>query len=699
MPLHVGADIGGTFTDLVLVGDDGATFEFGKILTTPRQPDDAIIEGLGRLLTEAGVVRGDVADVLHGTTLFTNALIERKGAVTALITTRGFRDAIEIGREHRYDIYDLRMKRPKPLAPRRLRFELDERVLADGSVRTPLDAGEVRALARTLKQEGVEAVGVSLIHGYANDAHERQVADILREEAPEIAVTLSSDLVPEIGEYVRGSTVLANVYVKRIAELYLGRLDRRLHDELSLPATLFIMQSDGGLCEIEEGANAPVRLVESGPAGGALAAATYGARLGHRDVLAFDMGGTTAKACVIADGVPLVANEFEVDRQYQFKKQSGLPIKVPVIEMIEIGTGGGSIARVDAMRRLRVGPDSAGSEPGPAAYGLGGDDPTVTDADLLLGYLDPDFFLGGAMALDVAAAERAVREKIAEPLGLSTLEAAWGIHQLANESMASAARIHTIERGMNITRFPIFATGGAGPVHAFGVASILRSPRVIYPLGAGVMSAIGFLTAPLSMSFARSLPGRLDAMDWAAAAGAVSEMQDQGRAILGRTIDADTVTFRRFADMRYVKQGFEVRVPLANDPLDEGCEPALLAAFEAAYRTIYGHVLADVPVEIVSWRIVAAGPKPVLTLPKAAVGDGDVSKALKGHRAIYMPEKKDLADAPVYDRYRLPAGATLPGPAIVEERESTVVVNGAGQIRVDENSNLIIDLERTDGQG
>lgn len=696
MPMHVGADIGGTFTDLVLVGDDGATFEFGKILTTPRQPDDAIIEGLDKLLGEAGVARDHVADVLHGTTLFTNALIERKGAVTALITTKGFRDAIEIGREHRYDIYDLRMKRPKPLAPRRLRFELDERVLADGTIRTPLDADEVRALAHTLKQAGVEAVGVSLIHGYANDTHERQVAEILKTEVPEIAVTLSSELVPEIGEYVRSSTVLANVYVKQIAEQYLGRLDSRLQRELALSATLFIMQSDGGLCEIGEGAHAPVRLVESGPAGGALAAAYYGRILGHKDVLAFDMGGTTAKACVIADGVPLVANEFEVDRQYQFKKQSGLPIKVPVIEMIEIGTGGGSIARVDAMRRLQVGPDSAGSEPGPAAYARGGDAPTVTDADLLLGYLDPDFFLGGAMELDMAAAERAVREKIAEPLGLSTLEAAWGIHQLANESMASAARIHTIERGMNITRFPIFATGGAGPVHAFGVASILRSPRVIYPLGAGVMSAIGFLTAPLSMSFARSLPGKIDTLDWTGAAQAIAEMEDQGRTILGRTIDAGTVSFRRFADMRYVKQGFEVRVPLANDPVSEGYGRVLQDAFEEAYRAIYGHTLPDVPIEVVSWRIVAEGPKPKLKLPKAAGSDGsDVSNALKGHRAIYIPARKALAEAPVYDRYRLSSGSNLSGPAIVEERESTVVVNGAGQIRVDENCNLIIDLAGT----
>ncbi|MEM7444918.1 MAG: hydantoinase/oxoprolinase family protein [Pseudomonadota bacterium] len=693
MSLRVGADIGGTFTDLVLVGEDGATFEIGKVLTSPRRPDDAVIEGLSKLVDGDDERRAAITNVVHGTTLFTNALIERKGAVTALITTKGFRDAVEIGREHRYDIYDLRMKRPEPLAPRRLRFELDERVLADGSVRKALDEGEVRALAQTLIEAGVEAVGVSLIHAYANDAHERRVAKILAEEAPDVALTLSSELVPEIGEYVRGSTVLANVYVKGIAEQYLSRLRERLKGELDLPASLFIMQSDGGLCEIEAAAQAPVRLVESGPAGGALAAAYYGDLLGHVDVLAFDMGGTTAKACVIADGNPLVANEFEVDRQYQFKKQSGLPVKVPVIEMIEIGTGGGSIARVDALKRLQVGPDSAGSDPGPASYALGGDQPTVTDADLLLGYLDPGFFLGGTMALDVKAAEDAIRTKVAEPLGLSVLEAAWGIHQLANESMASAARIHTIERGKNITAFPIFATGGAGPVHAFGVASILRSPRVIYPLGAGVMSSIGFLTAPMSIGFSRSLPGRLDKLDWDGVARIVGEMEASGREILGRTIDDADIGFNHFADMRYQKQGFEVRVPIAGGTFDAARHDDMLARFEETYRGIYGHVMEGTPVEAISWRVVAHGPKPTLALPKAARGESkDPATALKGRREIYLPAQKALAEVPIYDRYRLPASAVLNGPAIVEERESTVVVNGAGRIQVDENSNLIIDL-------
>jgi len=698
MRFRIGADIGGTFTDIVLVSDDGSVFAFGKVLTTPLQPDDAVIAGIGGLLDARGIDRAQVATVVHGTTLFTNALIERKGATTALVTTRGFRDAVEIGREHRYDIYDLRMRRPAPLAPRRHRYELDERILADGTVRTPLDAAEVRALAARLRAEGIEAVGLSLINAYVDDRHERRAAEILRAEMPGVALTLSSELVPEIGEHVRSSTVLANVYVKRIAETYLGRLRDRLADDLGLDAGLYVMQSDGGICEIGTAVEAPVRLVESGPAGGALAAAHFGAALGHDDVLAFDMGGTTAKACLVADARPLIASEFEVDRQYLFKKHSGLPVKVPVIEMIEIGTGGGSVARVDDLGRLRVGPDSAGAAPGPACYGQGGAEPTVTDADLVLGYLDPGFFLGGDLALNRAAAETAIRTRVAEPLGLSLTEAAWGIHQLANESMASAARIHAIERGRTIADFPVFATGGAGPVHAFGVASILRCPRVICPLGAGVMSALGFLTAPLSVNFAKSLPGRLDSLDWAGARRVIAGMEAEGREVLGRTLDPAEVTLSLFADMRYVKQGFEVRVPVDRAAVAAGRADALRRSFEKAYRAIYGHVMSGNPVEVVSWRVVASGPKPAMHLPtRPERADATPDAALKGHRPIFLPAAKALADTPVYDRYALPAGARFDGPAVIEERESTVVVNAAASIRVDAQANLVIDLAPRDG--
>ena len=698
MAYRIGSDIGGTFTDLILASEDGQTFQVGKVLTTPDRPDDAVVAGIQAVVGASGVPAAQVSHVLHGTTLFTNALIERTGARTALVTTKGFRDAIEIAREHRYDMYDLYMQRPRPIAPRHLRFELDERVLVDGSVRHAVDPAEVWRLADRLRTERIEAVGVCLLHAYANPAHERLVGTILREALPDTAVTLSSEVVPEIREYERTSTTLANVYVQRLAQQYLERLRDRLRG-IGVGGGLFIMQSNGGLCEAETGGRYPVRLIESGPAAGALAAAHYGALLGHKDLLSFDMGGTTAKACVISDGEPLVSPEFEIDRRYRFKKGSGLPIKVPVIEMIEIGTGGGSIARVDALRRLRVGPESAGARPGPVCYGLGGADPTVTDADLVLGYLDPDFFLGGEMWLDRDAARHAIAERVGKPLGLDPVEAAWGIHQLANESMAGAARIHAIERGKDVERFPIFAFGGAGPVHAFGVARILQSPSVIFPLGAGVMSAVGFLVAPLSFDFVRTLPGVLDALDWGAIAGTVAEMEAEGRAILGRTIAADQIRFRRFADMRYRKQGYEIRVPIPDGLLHASRRDEIRRNFESAYRAIYGHTVRDAPVEVVSWRVVAQGPRPSLRLPTSARGGRDARAARKGVRRVYVSDARGYAEVPVYDRYALGAGATLEGPAVIEERESTVVVGAVARIRVDDAANVIVEVPPAGGDG
>ena len=698
MAYRIGSDIGGTFTDLILASEDGQTFQVGKVLTTPDRPDDAVVAGIEAVVGASGVPAAQVSHVLHGTTLFTNALIERTGARTALVTTKGFRDAIEIAREHRYDMYDLYMQRPRPIAPRHLRFELDERVLVDGSVRRAVDPAEVWRLADRLRTERIEAVGVCLLHAYANPAHERLVGTILREALPDTAVTLSSEVVPEIREYERTSTTLANVYVQRLAQQYLERLRDRLRG-IGVGGGLFIMQSNGGLCEAETGGRYPVRLIESGPAAGALAAAHYGALLGHKDLLSFDMGGTTAKACVISDGEPLVSPEFEIDRRYRFKKGSGLPIKVPVIEMIEIGTGGGSIARVDALRRLRVGPESAGARPGPVCYGLGGADPTVTDADLVLGYLDPDFFLGGEMRLDRDAARHAIVERVGKPLGLDPVQAAWGIHQLANESMAGAARIHAIERGKDVERFPIFAFGGAGPVHALGVARILQSPSVIFPLGAGVMSAVGFLVAPLSFDFVRTLPGVLDALDWGAIAGTVAEMEAEGRAILGRTIAADQIRFRRFADMRYRKQGYEIRVPIPDGLLDASRRDEIRRNFESAYRAIYGHTVRDAPVEVVSWRVVAQGPRPSLRLPTSARGGRDARAARKGVRRVYVSDARGYAEVPVYDRYALGAGATLEGPAVIEERESTVVVGAVARIRVDDAANVIVEVPPAGGDG
>jgi N-methylhydantoinase A len=689
MSFRIGADIGGTFTDVVLVDDAGEVFLIEKVLTTPSQPEAAVAEGIKRLLETAGIAAGAVSHVIHGTTLFTNALIERKGARTALITTRGYRDAIEIGREHRYDMYDLFMERPPPLVPRHLRFEVNERILADGTVYEPLDDREVPGIVAALRQHRIEAVAVCLLHSYRNPKHEQRLGQQLRTLAPEISLALSCEVVPEIREYDRTSTTVVNVYVQRLAEGYLRTLHKRLR-ALGIGGTLFIMQSNGGVCDVDTATRFPMRLVESGPAAGALAAAYYGGLIGRHDLLSFDMGGTTAKACIIEGGEPLIAPDFEVDRKYRFKKGSGLPVKVPVIEMIEIGAGGGSIARIDGMGRLSVGPDSAGAVPGPVCYGKGGNEPTVTDADLILGYLDPAFFLGGRMRLDPHAARRAIEQHIGRPLGLEVIRAAWGIHQLVNENMASAARMHAIERGKDIQRFPLFAFGGAGPVHAFRIAKILHSPAIVYPFGAGVIAAVGFLTAPLAFDFVRTFPGRLEAMDWERVNALLHDMEQEGLALLQRTIPEEQITFRRFGDLCYRRQGYEIRLPLPSGALGPESVPVIRRTFEETYRAIYGHILPALPLDVINWRVVVQGPRPVLRMAEAARPRDGQRPALKRHRPAYMPEYDGFVDVGVYDRYRLAPGDRLSGPAIIEERESTVVIGPGAQLQVDTLRNLIV---------
>jgi N-methylhydantoinase A len=454
------------------------------------------------------------------------------------------------------------------------------------------------------------------------------------------------------------------------------------------------MLSSGGIATVDTAVRYPVRLLESGPAAGALAATAYGLAAGHANVLSFDMGGTTAKICVIDAGRPLIAHDFEVDRIYRFKKGSGLPIKIPVIEMIEIGTGGGSIARVDALGLLKVGPDSAGSDPGPVCYARGGAEPTVTDADLVLGYLDPAYFLGGRMRLDLDGARQAIATHIADKLQVSVETAAWGIHQIANENMANAARVHALERGKDPHRFPLFAFGGAGPVHAYRIAHSLGAPMLLAPLGAGVMSTVGFLSAPLAFDFVRSWPGRLDTLDWEKANALIEEMEAEGQALLASSGVAGTdVAHRREADMRYVGQGHEIRVPLPAGLLDAAQVPALQAAFEAVYRELYERLGPPVPVEVLNWRVVSSGPLPDLRLQVASPADGDARAALKGERLAYFPETNGFVATPIYDRYRLGPGAAFAGPAIVEERESTVIVGPGARCRVDAQWNLVVELK------
>lgn len=687
---RIGVDIGGTFTDLLLVDDSTGDVTIVKTLTTPADPSDGVDSGVREALATAGTAPAAVRNVIHGTTLVTNAIIERKGDPTALITTKGFRDAIEIRREHRYDMYDLAVDPPRDIVPRYLRFEVDERVLSDGTVLRELDSAEVERLVHAIASRGIKAIAVALLHAYRNPVHEHRIRDIARRVAPDVQMSLASDVVPEIKEYERTSTTICNAYVKNLVDKYLAELERKLR-QAGIAGELNIMLSSGGIATVETSREFPVRLVESGPAAGALAGAHLGRLAGHLNLLSFDMGGTTAKVCLIEDGKPLRAAQLEVDRVYRFKKGSGLPIKIPVIDMIEIGAGGGSIAAVDTLGLLQVGPESAGADPGPACYGQGGAAPTVTDADLVLGYLDPGFFLGGRMPLDVDAARSAINERIALPLRLSVTEAAWGIHQVVNENMANAARIHAIDRGKNARQFPLLAFGGAGPVHAHGVASILRSPAILLPLGAGVTSTLGFLTAPLSFDFVRTSIEPLDEIDWDEVNEIRTAMERQGCALLERSgVATADVSVAYSADVRYIGQGHEVTVPFPAGTLGPSSRQTIADAFEGSYRRLYGRVADGVPLEVVNWRVTVSGPAPSLDLRRSSGGSG--RSALKGRRAVYYPEYGDYHDTPVYDRYSLGPGARITGPAIVEERESTAVIGPAAVAVVDELSNLVVRL-------
>jgi N-methylhydantoinase A len=679
--VRAGVDIGGTFTDLCIAGPDGIV-AIGKALTTPAVPADSVEAVLRDALERERFGGGELTQVVHATTLVTNALIERKGARVALLATRGFRDVMELARERRPDIYRLDVWRPEPLVPRHLRFDVGERTLADGTVEQPLEEAEVEDLARELAARGIEAVAICFLHSFANPANEHAARAAVERAAPDLRVALSSDVAPEIREYERTQTTAASVYVQDRVVRYLADLEARL-SALGAPERLRVMLSNGGVATARDAAARPIRLLESGPAAGALAAARFAAFNGFTNLMSFDMGGTTAKLCLIEDGRPLVTHEFEAARTDRFTRGSGLPIKTPTIDMIEIGVGGGSLAHVDALGLLACGPESAGADPGPACYGAGGTRPTVTDADLVLGYLDAGFFLGGEMRLDAYSAPPSIREHVAEPLGLTVEAAAWGIHRLVDEDMASAARVHAAERGHDATGLPLFAFGGAGPVHAFGVAAALGARTVIVPAAAGVMSAIGVLAAPLATDGVRSRLEPVDEDTLARMEPLFAELEAQGAEVLSAS-GVSGIAHERSVDMRYVGQGFEVTVPVT--PGED-----LRAAFEAAYVRAHGRVGPDVPVEAISWRVLSRGPDPDLRLIALSVpthpGTGD---ARKGTRAVYFDD--GYAETPIHDRYRMGPGTTLAGPAIVEERESTTVVGPGATARVAEDGSLIVEL-------
>jgi 5-oxoprolinase (ATP-hydrolysing) len=680
---RIGFDIGGTFTDFILLDTKLSEIRLHKCLTTPHDPSVGALEGLTELLRAANLTLADIGDVVHGTTLVTNALIERRGARLGLITTHGFRDILEMGTEQRYDIYDLFLQFPAPLVPRRHRLEVAERMDRDGNVITPLDPAEVRAVAQRLIADGTEAIAICFLHAYRNPAHEREAAAIVRAAFPDIAVSISSDVVAELWEYQRCNTTCANAYVQPLMSHYIARLERELHAR-GFRGELRFMHSAGGLLSTETARDFPIRMLESGPAGGGLATAFFGEAAGHADVISFDMGGTTAKACLIENGRAEIAPMMEAARVHRFKKGSGLPIKAPVIDMIEIGAGGGSIAAIDEVGLLRVGPHSAGAEPGPACYALGGTEPTVTDANLLLGYYDAGFFLGGRMALDRDAAERALA-RVGATLGLSAVDTAWGIHRMVVENMAAAARIHIVEKGKDPRAYAMVGFGGAGPAHAAEVARVLGVRQVLIPPASGAASALGFLAAPLSFEQVRSHPVHLHEPGAAASIDAIlRELEAAARARLAET---DMVT-ERLADMRLEGQMHEISVTLPDGPITNAAIPAIREAFAAAYAERYTSVYAGVGIMAVSFRVRCRGPLPQLSLTQTDAAS--IGSPRKGTRAAWFDG--GFVDTPVYDRYALAQGIRIAGPAIIEEREATTIISPGDSVTVDASGTLAIDI-------
>jgi N-methylhydantoinase A len=688
--LGLGIDIGGTFTDIVVSDPVTGWQASHKELTTHADPCRGVIAGIGHVLAASGIAAADIGRVVHATTLFSNAVIERKGAPTGLITTRGFRDTLEIGRERKYQLYDIKIMKPAPLVPRRWRLEVPERIAVNGSVRAPLDEGAVLDATARLIDEGVTSLAIVFLHAYANPKHERRAVELILSRYPQLSLSTSIDVAPEIREYERTSTTVINAYIKPLAESYLDSLARQIA-ACGIAAPILLMLSSGGLASIEEAKRAPVQLLESGPAAGALVAAHFGSCDGYDRVLAFDMGGTTAKLSIVDDGKPTVAYSFEVARERRFIEGSGLPVRISTLELIEIGAGGGSIACLDGIGLLKVGPISAGSEPGPAAYGRGGATPTVTDADLILGYLNPEYFVGGAMAIDMKAAEAAMRP-LAERSGLSVTGLAWGIHDLVNENMSNAARVHIAEHGKDARRYSLLATGGAGPVHAYYVAKKLGLKRLIAPRAAGVASALGLLIAPARADRVATVARELNEVSWPELEATFARLETQALAVLAATLpDRSGATISRLADIRYVGQAFELVVPLPKGPYTAATRDELMAAFQQSYVAAFTRTPPATQVEIINVRVstsleVESSAVPVLASVAKAAG------AIKGSRPAYFPELRGFHETKVYDRYGLSPGWAFDGPAIVEERESTLVVGPGGSFEVAASGNIVVTV-------
>jgi N-methylhydantoinase A len=689
---RLGCDIGGTFTDFVLVNDRAGEFYVFKCLTTPADPSEAVEQGIRALMDQIAGRKPAIDEIIHGTTLVINAIIERKGAPTGLITTRGFRDVLELGRELRYDAYDIFAEYPKPLVPRALRVEVDERIGSDGRVIQGLDREDVRRALAELRGRGIESLAVCLINSYRNPVHEKLIKAVVEAGAPELFLSTSFEVLPQIREYERTCTTATNAYVKPITARYLKRLSDRLESQ-GFRGKLYIMLSSGGITSVETAREFPVRIIESGPTAAVIASQHYGRMFKIRDIFCFDMGGTTAKSCLIQKGQAGLVSTFEVGRVQRFKKGSGLPIQVPVVDLMEIGAGGGSIARMSRMGLLQVGPESAGADPGPACYGRGGKNPTVTDADLVLGYLDPGYFLGGTMPLDKAAAEKALAGEVAKPLKTSLVEAAFGIHDLINETMAAAAKTHIAEKGGNPKIVTITAFGGAGPVHAYGLAKKIGAPRIIVPPLAGVGSAMGFFTAPVAFDMSRSRRTALDEADFGQIEELFQELEREGGAILRQTDQKQKVTFERTLMMRFVGQGAETDLPIPRKPFGKWSRAQIRALFDEAYQKLYGRTYPDHPVEFVTFKVRASLPERPFRLPPLSQRKTTLKACIKGTRQAFSLLQKKYIPFTVYDRLKLFAGAKMPGPAIIEEKESTIVVGEDARARVDEFGFVWIDIK------
>ena len=695
MGYELGFDIGGTFTDFALLDTDTGKLDIFKVLTTPDHPEAAALRGLADLLKTTCIGHDQLLNLFHATTLVANSLIQHRGALVGLLTTAGFRDILEMRTEQRYSIYDLFLQYPPPLSPRYLRRGIGERVDRDGRILQGVCAEDVRHAVADFKAQGVDAIAVSCLHSYRNPSNERRIAELVRECWPNVPLTLSSDIAPEIREYERTSTAVANAYVLPLMYRYL----QTMHDELvasNFSGNFYLMLSSGSTALASAAAEQPIRLVESGPAAGALAAAYFGALAGHADLISFDMGGTTAKVTLVHDGKPAIASNLEVARVNRFSKGSGYPLQFPTVDILESGAGGGSIAWVDDLGLLKVGPQSAGSSPGPAAYGFGGNLPTVTDADLALGYLNPDYFLGGEMALDVAAAERALAP-IAKTFSWTLVEAADAIHRLVNENMAASARIHILEKARDPRNYAMICFGGAGPVHAAGVASILGTPEVVVAPGAGVASAIGLLIAPVAFDFVHSYPTMLANADWSVVRDLFSDVETQGLQMLNDAgIGEQDVKIERSVDGRFQGQLHEIQVPLPYD-LSVMDVSAFIDRFNATYKQLYHYVPDHTPIELLTWRSRVSGARADIKQQTLADAGLDPAPSFKRERQAYFAEAGGFVDTPTYDRYQLGAGMAIAGPAIIEERESTIVLRPGMYAFVDAYANVRLHLRRPRG--